>query len=185
MHASQQRHQDTNKYIHQPEVSLKNITHGGHRSANFLFTTASLKKMKKRKSQGEMARRKLRKKNERRRVKMERDRTEKRTQREWDVVERSGSLFTLQDLWRPAYAVRHGSRRLLAGGSNIISSSSARCALKCPAKKRTAAEYQQNALTFSPTTAVFISTERPLCPRRVRALAAGRTLPSQLSELTL
>lgn len=41
-----------------------------------------------------------------------------------------------------------GSRRLLAGGSNIISRSSARCAVKCPAKKHTAAEYQQNPLTF-------------------------------------
>ncbi len=76
---------------------------------------------------------------EERRVRMERDRTaftKIRTQKEWDVVERGRSLFTLQDLWRPAYAVWHGSHRLLAGGSNIISSLSARCAVKCPAKKR-------------------------------------------------
>lgn len=72
------------------------------------------------------------------------------------MVERNGSLFTPQDLWRPAYAVWHGSRSLLARGSNIISSSSARSAVKCPAKKCTAAEYQQNPLTFSPTTAVLI-----------------------------
>lgn len=62
------------------------------------------------------------------------------------MLERNSSLFTLQDLWRPAYAVWHGSHSLLARGSNIISSSSARCQ-----KKQTAAEYQRNPLTLSPT----------------------------------
>lgn len=86
-----------------------------------------------------------------------------------------GSLFTLQDLWRPAYAVWRGSHRLLAGGSNIISSSSAHCDVECAAKKSTSAEYKQNPLTFSPTTAVFIRvtaqkglslvTLEPLSPR--------------------
>lgn len=46
-----------------------------------------------------------------------------------DVVKRGGSLFTLQDLWHSASAVWHGSHRLAAEGSNIISSPSARCAM--------------------------------------------------------
>lgn len=125
-----------------------------------LFTTTSLEKKGKRKNQQEIVRgqhmkEKWGKKSEN--EKRQDSVYEKiRTQKEWDVVGHGGSLFTLQDLWRPAYAVWHGSYRLLAGGSNIISSLSAHCAVECPAKKCMAAEYQENPLTFSPTTAVFI-----------------------------
>lgn len=53
------------------------------------------------------------------------------------------------------YSAWRGSARLPTPRGDIISGSSGRSAIKRPAKKCTAAEYQQAPLTFFPATAAF------------------------------